>query len=48
VPPLEEKGPAHFVACIKQPPTRVEWSVQQAAGGNKPPERYLPVLAGHA
>jgi oligopeptide/dipeptide ABC transporter ATP-binding protein len=48
VPPLEEKAPGHLVACIKQPPTRVEWSVQQAAGGNKPPERYLPVLAGHA
>jgi oligopeptide/dipeptide ABC transporter ATP-binding protein len=45
VPPLEEKAPGHLVACIKQPPTRVEWSVQQAAGGTKPPERYLPVLA---
>ena len=45
VPPLEEKAPGHFVACIKQPPTRVEWSVQQAAGGTRPPERYLPVLA---
>jgi len=45
VPPLEEKAPGHFVACIKQPPTRVEWSVQQAAGGTKPPERYLPILA---
>ena len=48
VPPLEEKAPSHFVACIKQPPTRVEWGVQQAAGGTRPPERYLPVLAGNA
>ncbi|HSQ28642.1 MAG TPA: dipeptide ABC transporter ATP-binding protein [Gemmatimonadaceae bacterium] len=48
VPPLEEKAPGHLVACIKQPPTRVEWSVQQAAGGTRPPERYLPVLAGSA
>ncbi|HTJ23961.1 MAG TPA: dipeptide ABC transporter ATP-binding protein [Gemmatimonadaceae bacterium] len=47
VPPLEEKAPGHLVACIKQPPTRVEWSVQQAAGGTRPPERYLPVLAGN-
>ena len=45
VPPLEEKAPGHLVACIKQPPTRVEWSVQQAAGGTRPPERHLPVLA---
>ncbi len=44
VPPLEEKAPGHWVACIKQPPTTVEWPVQQAAGGTKPPERYLPVL----
>jgi oligopeptide/dipeptide ABC transporter ATP-binding protein len=44
VPPLEEKAPGHWVACIKQPPTSVEWSVQQAAGGTKPPARYLPVL----
>ena len=44
VPPLEEKAPGHFAACIKQPPTRVEWKVQQAAGGTKPPERFLPVL----
>ena len=48
VPPLEEKAPGHLVACIKQPPTRVEWGVQQAAGGTKPPERYLPVLVGNA
>ena len=47
VPPLEEKAAGHWTACIKQPPTRVEWGVQQAAGGTKPPERYLPVLAGN-
>ncbi len=45
VPPLEEKEPGHWVACIKQPPTRVSWPEQQAAGGTHEPERYLPVLA---
>jgi oligopeptide/dipeptide ABC transporter ATP-binding protein len=45
VPPLEEKAPGHWAACIKQPPTGVEWSVQRAAGGTKQPERYLPVIA---
>jgi len=45
VPPLEEKAPGHWVACIKQPPTGVEWSVQRAAGGTKEPTRYLPVIA---
>jgi oligopeptide/dipeptide ABC transporter ATP-binding protein len=44
VPPLEEKAPGHWVACIKQPPTSVEWSIQQAAGGTKPPVRSLPVV----
>ena len=44
VPPLEEKAPGHWVACIKQPPSGVEWEAQQAAGGTKPPERYLPIL----
>ena len=33
VPPLEDKGGGHLVACIKQPPTGVDWAVQQAAGG---------------
>jgi oligopeptide/dipeptide ABC transporter ATP-binding protein len=46
VPPLEEKAPGHWVACIKQPPSRVDWSAQQDAGGTKPPERYLPVVSG--
>ncbi|HYD50966.1 MAG TPA: oligopeptide/dipeptide ABC transporter ATP-binding protein [Gemmatimonadaceae bacterium] len=45
VPPLEEKGPGHWVACIKQLPTTVDWGAQQAAGATKRPERYLPVLA---
>ena len=45
VPPLEEKVPDHLVACIKQPPTSVAWEAQQAAGGTKPPERYLPLAA---
>jgi len=45
VPPLEEKAPSHWVACIKQPPTGVEWPKQQAAGATKQPERYLPVIA---
>jgi len=44
VPPLEEKAPGHFVACIKQPPTTIEWGQQQAVGGTLPPTRYLPVI----
>jgi oligopeptide/dipeptide ABC transporter ATP-binding protein len=44
VPPLEEKAPGHWVACIKQTPTAVDWAQQQAAGGTRPPERYLPIL----
>jgi oligopeptide/dipeptide ABC transporter ATP-binding protein len=40
VPPLEEKATAHWAACIKQPPTGVEWRVQQAAGGTKQPTRW--------
>src|SRR3954463_14375499 len=28
VPPLEEKAPGHWAACIKQPPTSVDWSIQ--------------------
>jgi len=45
VPPLEEKAPGHWAACIKQPPTSVSWEQQQASGGTKPPERHLPVIA---
>jgi oligopeptide/dipeptide ABC transporter ATP-binding protein len=45
VPPLEEKAPGHWAACIKQPPTGVAWNEQQAAGGTRAPERILPVLA---
>ena len=48
VPPLEEKGPGHFVACIKQTPTAVTWEQQTAAGATRPPERYLPIAALHA
>ena len=45
VPPLEEKAPGHWAACIKQPPTRIAWPEQQAAGATRPPERFLPVVA---
>jgi oligopeptide/dipeptide ABC transporter ATP-binding protein len=45
VPPLEEKAPGHFVACIKQSPTTVSWDQQQAAGGTQQPERYIPPAA---
>jgi oligopeptide/dipeptide ABC transporter ATP-binding protein len=44
VPPLEEKAPGHWAACIKQLPTTVDWARQQDAGGTRPPERYLPVV----
>jgi len=45
VPPLEEKAPGHFVACIKQLPTGVSWEQQTASGATRPPERYLPIAA---
>jgi peptide/nickel transport system ATP-binding protein len=48
VPPLEEKTPGHFAACIKQPPTTISWEEQRQAGGVHPPERYLPLAAVHA
>jgi oligopeptide/dipeptide ABC transporter ATP-binding protein len=48
VPPLEEKTPGHFAACIKQPPTTVSWEQQREVGGVHPPERYLPLAAVHA
>jgi oligopeptide/dipeptide ABC transporter ATP-binding protein len=48
VPPLEEKTPGHYAACIKQPPTIVSWEQQKGAGGVHPPERYLPLAAVHA
>jgi oligopeptide/dipeptide ABC transporter ATP-binding protein len=47
VPPLEEKQPGHWAACIKQPPTTVSWEAQRAAGGSKPPEFFLPRAALH-
>jgi oligopeptide/dipeptide ABC transporter ATP-binding protein len=46
VPPLEEKAPGHWAACIKQPPTRVTWDEQRAVGATKEPTRVLPVFAG--
>ena len=45
VPPLEEKAPGHFVACIKQTPTTVSWETQQASGATQQPERYIPPAA---
>ena len=47
VPPLEEKAPGHWVACIKQPPTMVTWEAQKAAGATHPPDFFLPVSALH-
>jgi oligopeptide/dipeptide ABC transporter ATP-binding protein len=44
IPPLEEKAPGHWVACIKQPPTGISWDEQRKVGGTKPPERHLPVI----
>jgi oligopeptide/dipeptide ABC transporter ATP-binding protein len=43
VPPLEEKAAGHWVACIKQPPTAVDWPAQQEAGGTHSPELYQPL-----
>ena len=43
IPPLEMKAEGHLVACIKQPPTRISWEEQQAAGATNPPERYVPL-----
>jgi oligopeptide/dipeptide ABC transporter ATP-binding protein len=45
VPPLEEKAPGHWVACIKQPPTTISIEAQREAGGTRPPERHLPAAA---
>ena len=45
VPPLEEKAPQHWAACIKQPPTTIDWARQQSAGATKEPTRYLPVIS---
>jgi hypothetical protein len=47
VPPLEEKAPGHWAACIKQPPTAVSWEQQRAAGGTNQPEFFLPRAALH-
>ena len=47
VPPLEEKAPGHWAACIKQPPTTVSWEAQKEAGGTNPPDFFLPRAALH-
>jgi oligopeptide/dipeptide ABC transporter ATP-binding protein len=47
VPPLEEKSPGHWAACIKQPPSVVSWGDQRAAGGTNPPDFFLPRAALH-
>ena len=44
MPPLEEKAPGHWVACIKQPPTSVMWDAQRQAGATKEPTRHVPVI----
>jgi oligopeptide/dipeptide ABC transporter ATP-binding protein len=44
VPPLEEKAPGRYAACIKQPPTTISWEEQLKAGGTRPPERYVPTM----
>ena len=40
VPPLEEKAPGHFAACIKQLPTRVTWDEQLEAGATNEPRSF--------
>lgn len=47
VPPLEEKAPGHWAACIKQPPTAISWEAQRAAGATNPPDFHLPRAALH-
>ncbi len=47
IPPLEEKAPGHWAACIKQPPTTVSWESQKAVGGTNPPDFFLPRAALH-
>lgn len=45
VPPLEEKAPGHWVACIKQPPTTVTWDMQRVSGGTIAPSLSLAAAA---
>jgi hypothetical protein len=45
VPPLEEKAPGHWAACIKQPPTIVSDIAQREAGGTRAAELHMPVRA---
>ena len=48
VPPLEEKSPQHWCACLKQPPTIVPWAEQQRVGATHEPVRHLPSAAMHS
>jgi oligopeptide/dipeptide ABC transporter ATP-binding protein len=48
VPPLEEKAPGHWVACIKQTPTAVSWEIQKQNGATLEPDRYIPRAAVNA
>jgi oligopeptide/dipeptide ABC transporter ATP-binding protein len=43
-PPLEEKAPGHLAACIKQPPTSIDWDEQVKAGAVNKPDPYYPVV----
>ena len=45
VPPLEEKAPGHWAACIKQPPTTVTWDAQQRGRRHESARAYLPLAA---
>jgi hypothetical protein len=45
---MKEVAPGHFAACIKQPPTTIDWEQQKLSGGVHKPERYLPLAAVHA
>ena len=42
---LETKATEHLVACIKQPPTSIDWPLQQRSGAVHPAARYLPIAA---
>ena len=46
VPPLEEKAPGHWAACIKQPPTTIDMDRQRAAGATREPALHLPAVTG--
>jgi oligopeptide/dipeptide ABC transporter ATP-binding protein len=46
VPPLEEKLPGHWAACIKQPPSVVDLDRQRAAGATREPVLHIPAVTG--